>query len=73
MTGSSYASESTATPPKLLDSGLDFDDGFGTIFENFGKRQSRVLEEPPTLGGANSESPVSSDDRPYRICFADSL
>ena len=58
MTESSYASESTATPPKLLDDGLDFDDGFGSMFESFGKRQSKVLEPPPTLGGARTESPV---------------
>lgn len=61
MTESSYASESTATPPKLLDGGLDVDDGFGSMFENFGRRQSRVLEAPPTLGGSNTESPVGCD------------
>lgn len=62
MTESSYNSESTATAPKLLDSGLDFDDGFASMFDTFGKRQSQVLEAPPTLGGANSESPVCSSD-----------
>ncbi|KAL6716336.1 hypothetical protein ACLMJK_005902 [Lecanora helva] len=57
MTESSYASESTATPPKLLEGGLDFDDGFGTMFENYGKRQSKNLEQPPPLGGTTTESP----------------
>jgi len=71
MTESSYASESTATPPKLLDPGLDFDDGFGSMFESFGKRQSKVLEEPPNLGGANTESPVSSSRRVLHNGFAD--
>lgn len=58
MTESSYASESTATPPKLLDGGLDFDDDFGSMFESFGKRHSKVLDPPPTLGGASTASPV---------------
>ena len=58
MTDSSYASESTATPPKLLEGGLDFDDGFGSMFESFGKIQSKVFEPPPTLGGPQMESPV---------------
>lgn len=70
MTESSYASGSTATPPKLLDSGLNFDDGFGSMFESFGKRDSKVLEEPPTLGGANTESPVGSSRLVYPTCFA---
>ncbi len=69
MTESSYASGSTATPPKLLDSGLDFDDGFGRMFESFGKRESKVLEEPPTLGGTNTESPVSIGRLVYHTCF----
>ena len=60
MTESSYASESTATPPKLLDGGLDFDDGFGSMFESFGKRQSKVLEPPSSLEGPNTVSPVGS-------------
>ena len=67
MTESSYASESTATPPKLLEGGLDFDDGFGSMFETFGKRQSQILEQPPTLGGANTESPVGSTTRYYKV------
>ena len=63
MTESSYASGSTATPPKLLDTGLDFGqsdlDGFGSMFESFGKRQSKQIEESTTLAGTKSESPVS--------------
>ncbi len=63
MTDSSYASGSTATPPKLLDAGLDFGnsdlDNFGTMFESFGKRQNQLVEEPAALVGAKSESPVS--------------
>lgn len=63
MTESSYASGSTATPPKLLDTGLDFGqsdlDGFGSMFESFGKRQSKLVDEPSTLAGAKTESPVS--------------
>lgn len=43
------SSASTAIPPKLLDSDLtiggagDEDDGFGSMFENFGKRKSAIL------------------------------
>ena len=63
MTESSYASGSTATPPKILDAGLDFVqsdlDSFGSMFESFGKRQSQLVEEPAAIGGAKSESPVS--------------
>ena len=63
MTESSYASGSTATPPKLLDAGLDFGqsdlDSFGSMFESFGRRQSQLVEEPAAMAGAKSESPVS--------------
>lgn len=63
MTESSYASGSTATPPKLLDAGLDLGqsdlDSFGSMFESFGKRQSQLVEEPAAMAGAKSESPVS--------------
>ena len=69
MTESSYASGSTATPPKLPDAGLDFGnsdlDSFGTMFESFGKRQSQLVAEPAALAGAKSESPVS---RTHREC-----
>jgi len=62
MTESSRASESTATPPKFLDGGLDLGqsdlDSFGSMFDNFGKRQSRLVEEPATLGGIKTESSV---------------
>ena len=63
MTESSYASGSTATPPKLLETGLDFGqsdlDGFGSMFESFGKRQSQIMDESSTIAGAQSVSPVS--------------
>jgi hypothetical protein len=63
MTESSYASGSTATPPKLLETGLDFGqsdlDGFGSMFESFGKRQSQIMDESSTIAGAQSASPVS--------------
>lgn len=61
MTESSYASGSTATPPKLLDSDLDLGesdlDGLGNMFESFGKRRSQIMggQEAPAL----TESPVS--------------
>ena len=43
FTESSYTSESTATPPKLPGTGLDFGstDNFGSMFESFGKRSSK--------------------------------
>lgn len=48
MTESSFASASTATPPKLLETDLDLGgsdlDGFGNMFESFDKRRSRVLD-----------------------------
>lgn len=41
------SSESTATPPKLLDSDLDlrggYDDNFSKMFESFGRRKSALL------------------------------
>lgn len=39
------STQSTATPPKL-ESGFDLGepDGFGSMFENFGKRKSAILE-----------------------------
>ncbi len=70
MTESSYASGSTATPPKLLDSGFDLDDGFGSMFESFGKRESPLLKEPPILGEVNTHSPVSRPYLVYCSCFA---
>ena len=60
-TESSYASESTATPPRLLDGGiLDLDDGFGNMFDTFGKRQSKILEQPPMLEATTTDSPVGN-------------
>ena len=46
MTETSYASASTATPPKLLDTDLglgntDDPDGFGNMFEGIGSRGNR--------------------------------
>jgi hypothetical protein len=62
MTESSYASESTTTPSKFLDGGLDLGqsdlDSFGSMFDHIGKRQSKLVEEPGTLGGMKTESPV---------------
>ncbi|KAL2046009.1 hypothetical protein N7G274_001456 [Stereocaulon virgatum] len=62
MTESSYASGSTATPPKLPETGLDFGqpdlDGFGSMFESFGKRQNQIMDESSTIAGAQSVSPV---------------
>ena len=46
MTDTSFASGSTATPPRLLDTGFDLEksdhDGFGSMFENFGKNSSQI-------------------------------
>ena len=54
-TESSYASESTATPPRLLDGGFD-EGGLDLDFDNFGKRRSKLMDKGlPLL----SESPVS--------------
>lgn len=65
QTESSYASESTTTPPKLLDGGLELSnsdmDGFGSMFENFGKRRSQITLNQSQLGFGNTESPVSSE------------
>ncbi|KAL8674673.1 MAG: hypothetical protein Q9168_000905 [Polycauliona sp. 1 TL-2023] len=61
LTESSYASNSTATPPKLLDTGLDIEDGFGNMFEDFGKRKSTL---DAGLGVTETESPVSLTVKP---------
>ena len=65
LTESSYASGSTATPPKLLGGELDFGesdlDGFGSMFESIGKRKSQLLESKGSMGLPNTESPVSPD------------
>ncbi|MCJ1261375.1 hypothetical protein MMC22_001239 [Lobaria immixta] len=61
MTESSYASGSTATPPKLLETDLDLGqsdlDGFGSMFESFGKRRSQGGLAQEGLGMAATESP----------------
>ncbi|KAL8825015.1 MAG: hypothetical protein Q9191_004668 [Dirinaria sp. TL-2023a] len=66
LTESSYASGSTATPPKILDTGLDFGmsdlDGFGTMFDNVGKRRSQQDENVSPGGSRMSVKPYS--DRP---------
>ena len=58
-TESSYASQSTATPPKLLDTGLDFGstDNFGTMFDDIGNRQSQTELDKAVLGFDQVESP----------------
>lgn len=61
MTESSYTSGSTATPPKLLGTELELEqsdlDGFGNMFDSFGKNEIRLVEEPGVLGVTNAESP----------------
>ena len=62
MTESSYASGSTATPPKLLHTSLEIgesDDAFGSMFENFGKRRSQTTFDQGALGAFRTQSPVS--------------
>lgn len=62
MTERSYASGSTATPPKLLGAELEIEqsdlDGFGSMFETFGKSQGILVEDPGVLGTVNTESLV---------------
>ena len=53
-TESSYASESTATPPRFLDAGFD-DGGLDLDFDNFGKRRSKI---PDGFAPPLTESPV---------------
>ena len=59
QTESSYASESTATPPKLLDTGLDFGstDNFGSMFDSFGKNRSQTELSGEAFGFGQTESP----------------
>ncbi|KAL8903452.1 MAG: hypothetical protein Q9207_003910 [Kuettlingeria erythrocarpa] len=63
LTESSYASGSTATPPRLLDTGLDLGDsgldGFGDMFADFGKRKSTSGAGETGLGMSKTESPES--------------
>lgn len=62
LTESSYTSGSTATPPMFLDTGLDFGpsdlDGFGSMFDNVGKRESQMQGSQMSLGVPRTESPV---------------
>ncbi|KAG8525502.1 uncharacterized protein KY384_009146 [Bacidia gigantensis] len=68
LTETSHTSESTATPPKLLDGGLGFGstDNFGRMFEDFGKRQSQIDLPQGGLGIRQTESPgrLSPTDDP---------
>lgn len=63
LTESSYASGSTATPPKLLDTDLDLGqsdlDDLGTMFESFGKRRSQLLLGQEVVDMEPTASPVS--------------
>lgn len=62
MTESSYTSGSTATPPKLVGTGLELEQSdlndFGNMFDDFGKNDIQLVEEPRVLGVTESESPV---------------
>lgn len=62
MTDSSYASGSTATPPKLLDADLDLGqsdlDGLGSMFETFGKRKSQIMGGQKVMGSEPTEISV---------------
>ena len=73
MTESSYASGSTATPPKLLGTGLELDQSdfseLGNMLGSFGKSEIKLVGEPEGLGIDNTESPVrlgrsTYNDRP---------
>ncbi len=66
MTESSYASGSTATPPRLLEADLDLgeSDGFGSMFDNFGKRRSQLLGQDG-LGIITTESRVCQAEEYY--------
>ncbi|KAI9766529.1 MAG: hypothetical protein M1840_006487 [Geoglossum simile] len=60
MTESSYAS--TTTPPKLdTELGTSDPDGFGNMFESFGKRKSIVMD------GSEPKTPVPSTPNPLSI------
>ena len=62
MTESSYASESTATPPRLLGTELELEqddlNDFGNMFESFGKNEIKLVKEPGVRVVRNVESPV---------------
>lgn len=69
MTETSYTSGSTATPPKLLGTGLELEQSdlneFGNMFEGFGKNEIKLVEEPGILGVTNVESPVCLEGMKY--------
>ena len=62
MTESSCTSGSTATPPKLLGAGLELEQSdlseFGNMFDNFGEKEIKPMEESGVLGVTKTESPV---------------
>lgn len=66
LTESSYASGSTATPPRLLDTDLGNSDldSFGDMFKKIGKRSSTFGEEATGLGVTKTESPESISPAP---------
>ena len=74
MTETSYASESTTTPRNFLDGGFELGpselDSFGSMFDNFGKRQSKLMEEPGTFDGIKMDSPVRYKCPLFDIGFA---
>ena len=54
MTETSYASASTATPPRLLDTDLGFGqsddlDDFGDMFEGIGDGRKRISQTPEAI------------------------
>ena len=69
LTETSYTSGSTATPPKLLGTGLELDQSdlseFGNMFDSFGKSEIKLVEDPGVLGVTNTESPVCPNRLTY--------
>ena len=68
-------SGSTATPPKLLDTDLDFGqsddpDDFGNMFEGFGDEQRTFSRSPDILDVPEHVStPSTSQWRMLTVCF----
>lgn len=65
MTETSYASASTATPPRLLDTNLNFSqsddlDGFGNMFEGFGNQNPQTVEEQEASSNSTATFTVST-------------
>lgn len=75
MTESSYASGSTATPPKLLGTGFELDQSdfseLGNMLGSFGKSEIKLVEEPEKLDANDTESPVRLDRPTYNDRPAD--